>query len=346
MRKSLIPLVCFCSLLVARPAQAGWRDWVSPSKNWQRIKDCCSSTTRKVQTCCREKVDRAKADQARQWGLKMPADFSPGRPLIVCVHGLDSTSGVFDAMAALLRAQGDQVACFCYPSDGPIADSADRLANEMAELQKAYPRLRVHLIGHSMGALVARAYLEGDRYSMPVDRFIAIAPPNHGSPWTRQRWMLEMHEQYWLWRTNRDWSPIWMFTDGHGEAADDLKPDSPFLKSLNARPRRAGVQYTIVCGDHHILSRFGANALRSVEGSIPKKQWWGVRQTVAKLERAQARLDASVSRSDGVVPIDSARLDGVDDLVLLHADHNTLCMTDARGQPPAAWPVVRDRLAR
>ena len=44
-----------------------------------------------------------------------------------------------------------------------------------------------------------------------------------------------------------------MFTDGHGEAADDLKPDSEFLKALNAGPRRAGVRYTIILGDHHVL---------------------------------------------------------------------------------------------
>jgi pimeloyl-ACP methyl ester carboxylesterase len=277
------------------------------------------------------------------WGLKVPTDLRGDRPLVVCVHGLDSTAGVFDSMAVLLRENGYQVAYFSYPSDGPIAASADRLADEMAALAKAYPAMRVDMIGHSMGALVARAYIEGERYSKPVGRFIAIAPPNHGSPWTRERFLLEAHEHYWLWRTNPDWSPIWIFTDGHGEAADDLKPDSAFLKSLNERPRRAGVQYTIVVGDHHILNRFGANAVRSIETSIPKRNWWGVRQTVAKLQRAEEKLDGRVSGSDGVVPIDSAKLDGVSDLVRLHADHNTLCMSD-RGQAPAAWGVVRERL--
>jgi pimeloyl-ACP methyl ester carboxylesterase len=346
MRKLLIPLVCVFSLLIARPADAGWRDWVSPLKNWQRVKDCCSGTSRRVTMYCREKVDRAKADQAKTWGLKLPDDLTDKRPLVLCVHGLDSTSGVFGSMTVLLREHGYQVAYYNYASDAPIQKSADRLADEMAALRKAYPTLRVHVIGHSMGAVVARAYIEGDRYTMPVDRFIAIAPPNHGSPWTHQRWLLETNEHYWLWKTNKDWSPIWIFTDGHGEAGDDLKPGSAFLKELNARPRRDGVQYTIVTGDHHILNRFSANAVRTVEGSIPKKHWWGVRQTVAKLERAGANLEARISGSDGVVPIDSAKLDGVADFVLLHADHNTLCMGDPRGRAPAAWGVVKERLAK
>jgi pimeloyl-ACP methyl ester carboxylesterase len=346
MRKWLLPLVvCVSMLFSTRSADAGWRDYVSPSKNWQRVKDCTSAATRRVTTYCRTKVDRAKADQAKMWGLRVPADLSPSRPLVLCVHGMDSTAGVFDSMSKLLTGQGYQVAYFSYPSDGPVQASADLLADEMARLHRAYPSLRVHLIGHSMGGMVARAYIEGDQYTMPVDRFVAIAPPNHGSPWTSQRWLIEVNEHMWLWRCEKDWSPIWIFTDGCGEAGDDMKPGSAFLTKLNERPRRAGVRYTIVVGDHHILSRFGANALSSVEARVPKKHWWGTRQTAAALRKAESKLEDCVSTSDGVVPLESARLDGVDDIVRLHADHNALCLSD-RGREPAAWGVIRERLAR
>src|SRR4051812_49041274 len=120
MRKFLFPVVCLCALTIARPAEAGWRDWVSPSKNWQRIKNCCSASSRRVTTYCREKVDRAKADQAKMWGLKLPDDLTADRALVVCVHGLDSTAGVFGSMAVLLREQGYQVGYFNYASDAPI----------------------------------------------------------------------------------------------------------------------------------------------------------------------------------------------------------------------------------
>jgi pimeloyl-ACP methyl ester carboxylesterase len=316
---------------------------VSPSKNWQRVKNCCSATVDGVSGYCNRKIERAKVDQAKTWGLTLPADLDASRPLVVLIHGLDSNSGVWYSMAKLLGEQRYQVAYFAFPSDGPIAASAERLAVEMAKLHARWPGLRVDVVGHSMGGLVARAYIEGDRYTQAVDRFIAIAPPNHGSPWTRERFLLEANEQYWLWRCNKDWSPIWMFTDGHGEAADDLKPDSAFLKALNERPRRAGVRYTTIAGDHNILARFGSNAVGSVAGCVPNV--WGLRSCRSKLSGASTRLAGQEGESDGVVPLESVKLAGVTDEVVLHADHNVLAMGQD-GRPPAAWEVIRERLGR
>jgi pimeloyl-ACP methyl ester carboxylesterase len=339
----VVPFVILCTLLTARPAEAGWREVVSPSLNWQRVKNGCSAVKQRVESYCRHKVERAKADQEKTWGLTIPPDLDPRRPLVICIHGLDSTAGVFGNLAPLMESKGLQVAYFSYPSDGPIRASADRLADEMDALRETFPNLQVHVIGHSMGSLVARAYIEGDRYAQPVDRFIAIAPPNHGSPWTRERFLLEFNEQFWLWRCNPDWSPIWMFTDGHGEAADDLKPGSKFLTSLNEGPRRAGVRYTIILGDHHVLNRFYANGLGAATACVPKRNWWGVRQTVQCMTETEKRLLAKVSDSDGVVPLESARLPGVDDVVRLHADHNTLVLS-TRGDLPVAWGAIRERL--
>ena len=343
MRRILISIVCFITLFSAQPAQAGWRDYVSPSKNWQRLKNCCTSAVGGVKNYCHKKVEKAKADQAKMWGLKVPAKLDVSKPLVVLIHGLDSDSGVWCSMAKLLEGQGYQVGYFAYPSDGPIGADGERLAGEMAALHGTFTGLRVDMVAHSMGSLVARSYLEGDRYTQRVEHFVSIGPPNRGSPWTRERFILEAHEQYWLWRTNKDWSPIWMFTDGHGEAADDLKPGSAFLKTLNARPRRDGVKYTIVAGNHHILSRFGAGAISSMEDCFTKRVW-GLRQCRLCLESVESKLANQSNQSDGVVPLDSARLEGVGDVVVVHADHNALAM-ETRGAPPAAWETIKARLA-
>ena len=49
------------------------------------------------------------------------------------------------------------------------------------------------------------------------------------------------------------------------------------------------------------------------------------------------------SKSDGPVPVSSTRLQGVEDYVLLPADHNALLFSSDHS-PPKAWPIIRDRL--
>lgn len=343
MRQLLISLLLL--LISALPASAGWRDWVYPKRVWNKITHCCSSTKQKAADYCDQKIDKAKTDQQKMWGVKLPADFDPARPLVLCIHGLNSNNGVFNDLALRMKERGWQVGAFGYPADGPIARDIELLEKELAAFHEKYPKTRLSIIGHSMGSIVARGYIEGGRYVHPVERFIAIAPPNHGSSWASQRWLLEVRENYAMWRWNKEWSPIWMFTDGRGEAGDDLAPDSPFLKQLNARPRRAGVEYTIIAGDQHMVARWIAEAVDCTKQSIPKKHWWGVRQTVSGLEKAEHKLREQRGRSDGVVSVESTRLAGVNDLVIVKADHNALVMSMGTN-PPAAWEIIESRLAR
>src|SRR5438477_9537644 len=79
MRRILIAVICLFALFTSNPAQAGWRDWISPSRNWQRIKNCCRSTSDAVTGYCHRKVERAKADQAKLWGLKLPPNLDQDR---------------------------------------------------------------------------------------------------------------------------------------------------------------------------------------------------------------------------------------------------------------------------
>lgn len=289
--------------------------------------------------------------QNATYGLLMPGGDSNGvdesRPMVVLVHGLDCNRRNWSSMTDLLQRDGDQVAYFTYPSDQPLADSAELLARHMIPLRQAFPRLRVDVIAHSMGGLVARDYIEGPEYAGGVEHLILIAPPNHGSKWARYRILLEAEEHYYLWRDEPNWSWTWMITDGLGEAGRDLRPDSRFLEELNARPRRAGVKYTVIAGTQHPGYRWAANCLDRTAAWIPDRisHWWGVRQCGRAIERTAERLDHHVSSSDGPVSLTSTELDGVDDIVVLHADHTTLYY-GAGDSPPAAWPTIHNRLRR
>ncbi len=338
----IIPLLLLSAL--AQPAQAGVWSWLSPSRNWQRIKNGCSYCYNGVKGTCVKKIEKAKSDQRKLWGLKFAdGKFDPGRPLAILIHGLDSDNGIWCEIAAGLKCDNTQVAYFSYPNDGPVDDAAKMLSDELEKLQKAHPTLRVHMIAHSMGALVARDYIESPRYHHEVDKFIAIAPPNHGSCWVRGRWFQEWHEHYWMWKTNPNWSPIWMLTDGTGQATDDLKPGSKFLEDLNNRPRRYGVQYTIILGRQHIASRLTADACASAEGCFSPNVW-GTRQVHAAIGKIEGHYRAQTGDGDGVVSLESGRLDGVDDVIVLPADHNALAMS-VSGKQPAALPAVKERIA-
>jgi pimeloyl-ACP methyl ester carboxylesterase len=327
-----IAMVCFAALAIGQPARAGWRDYVSPSKGWEKVKKYTS-----------EKVEKAKADQQKIYGLKLPEAYDPARPLVVLIHGVDSGPGMWWSMGEHLKESGRQFGFFNYASDAPVKGAIESLTREMEGLRTRHPQARVHILAHSMGGLVARGYIEGERYTLPIERFIAIAPPNHGSCWAMCRWTLEFNEQYWLWKTNKDWSPLWAYTDGRGEAGDDIEPGSKFLQDLNARPRRDGVRYTIIAGNHNAAARMGASAVDAVEGILPDKDWWGVRHVKSGLGKAQTKLRKQEGESDGVVDVESAKLEGVKDIVILHADHAGLAMS-VKGRAPVAWEVISERL--
>ncbi len=289
----------------------------------------------------------ATAAQAKQFGLFLPDKLDNAKPLVILIHGLDMTRGCWDPMVDQLKPAGYQVACFCYPQDQPIVDDVRSFRDRMDVLRAEHPGVNVDVVAFSMGSLIARGYIEGSNYTGGVDKLIMLAPPNHGSQWARLAWAAKVRQHAYLWWYEPKWKPSWFITSGLCEAGRDLTPGSRFLADLNALPRRAGVKYTIVEGDEHPVRRLTAEAIELSTELVPRKlegyRWVHTVQSVLVHEAEGIRHTRG--DSDGPVTHASASLDGVDDVVKVHADHQT--MIDADGaNPPVAWDVVRDRLAR
>ena len=306
----------------------------------------CEAAWRAVRLCAAESSPHATACQARSWGLLLPQTLDPKRPLVVLIHGLEADRGDCMPMGELLRQGGYQVAYFSYPGDQPIADDARLLASQLRSLLAAHPNLSIDIIAHSMGGLVARAYVEGSDYSGGVNRLIMIGTPNHGSSWAPFHSLLAMQQHYRLYHDEPNWHWTWIITEGLGEAGCDLRPGSTFLRELNARPRRPGVKYTNIAGSRTAVRHAESSCVRTVANWMPRRvrSWWGFRQCYDGLCRRADRWNAQTGSSDGPVSIRSVELDGVRDMVILPADHLSLFMP-AQQPCPAAWPVVRDRLA-
>ena len=307
----------------------------------------CNALRRMSRIYTAEKYPHATAAQARNWGLLLPAAMDPSKPLVVLIHGLDGDRGDCLPLGELLQHAGHQVAYFSYPGNQPIADSGALLGQDLRRLHHRYPQLRIDLIGHSMGGLVAREYVEGPEYVGGVERLIQVAPPNAGSSWARIRWVLGAQENYHLRRADPNWHWTWLITEGMGEAGDDLLPGSPFLRRLNSRPRRQGVLYTVVAGNKTRAQQLEAGCLQRVSCWIPRwaRTWWGVRQCYGRLNWTATHVRDEMGDGDGPVSLCSTKLAGVSDFVVLPADHLSLYLP-VEGHAPVAFAVVRDRLGR
>lgn len=296
-----------------------------------------------------------------QW--KPPEQSAPER-IVLLVHGLDEPGSIWDDLTPALRDAGYDVARFDYPNDQPIADSGDLLGAALRDL-KARGVKRVDLVGHSMGGLIARDVLtreglyagraRGHDDLPDVPRLITVGTPNAGSPWAKLRAIAEIREQAERFFSDpaRDWRGLLGYLgDGMGEAGDDLLPGSAYLAGLNARPLPRDVAITIIAGR---MAPVQNEDLAWLAESWLLKRLVG-REDAEKL--AEGIHDLSTQLGDGVVPVASTPLRGVEDVVLLEgANHRTMLRASrlidgARGlvgeapSSPEAIPVILDRLAR
>ncbi len=266
---------------------------------------------------------------------------------VVLIHGLDDPGWLWRDLIPALEGEGHVILRFEYPDDQPIADSGDLLATGLRALRRAGLDT-VSIVAHSMGGLISRdvltrpAYYAGDggggEQYPAVARLIMLGTPNHGSAMARLRGISELGEVLSRWISGRrSWGDS--LTDGAGEAGRDLLPDSDFLRRLNHRPHPSPTVYTIVAG------RVSPVSPEEVDALIKRLD----RITGAGTDngdRVSSMLQSMVRGvGDGVVSIESARLNGIADVVTVEADHLSMIVNVFPSQrTPPAIPIVLERL--
>jgi pimeloyl-ACP methyl ester carboxylesterase len=299
-------------------------------------------------------VQEASSGRARNWlrrkfvckddlaCYRLAADeptlaVSNDRPLVIIIHGYNSSPTRNQAMAAVIAEAGFPCGTFAYPNDYSISASAQLLSSQLREFARANPDRRVMLVCHSMGGLVARACVEDSLYDPGnVDRLIMIAPPNSGTVIAHFAMGTDLWEH---WLARRDGNP-WRrlhdsIVDGLGEAADDLCPGSPFLAELNARPRNPRVAYSVILGTG---ARMTEAEIEWVRDSVLHRlsQVPGAKSSAGRLQGWLSDIDELVEgKGDGVVAVERGRLSGVRDTLVLSFGH--LAVT---GEP--STDVVRE----
>jgi pimeloyl-ACP methyl ester carboxylesterase len=144
----------------------------------------------------------------------LPAAVGEADDVVVCLHGLFATAGVLRPLRARLeRYPGVQTASFTYPVGPGVKTLARRLHELLCELPE---RSRVHLLGHSVGGVVAR-YFAQEMGDPRVVQTISLGAPFAGV-------------------AGVGWLGV--------EVARDLSPTSTLLRQLRlSSRRRVGVRH-------------------------------------------------------------------------------------------------------
>lgn len=257
--------------------------------------------------------------------------------VVILVHGLDEMGTIWSDMAPALKEDGHAVMKFSYPNDQAISRSAILFRQQLKWLRERGTK-EVSLVAHSMGGLVCRdALTRPNAYPGPmpkVKRLITLGTPNHGAPLAMFRHVAEWREH--LLRLGRgEGDGLAPILDGMGEAAEDLSPESEYLKELNARPL-PDVHMTIVAG------RLDQN-----EGAS-EEEGWDIPWVTKTWQKAKIQWKALTKKvGDGVVPLESTPLEGVEDYRVVRGNHRAIIKNFFESEElPVGVGIVRELLGK
>lgn len=198
------------------------------------------------------------------------ADHS--KETVVLLHGLGRGKSIMDKMESRISAAGFVPVVIGYASIGRTPQEI--LADVSAQLNTvtADTNSRIHFVGHSLGGLLIRAYLDSNRIKN-LGRVVLIGSPNKGTPlvdYFREAWVLKIA----------------------GPIAAALGTDkNNFPHSLRPPYYPVG----IIAGTAGWFNN---------EGIIP-------------------------GDDDGIVPVESTKIEGMTDFILLPVSHSSLPKNEA-----------------
>jgi pimeloyl-ACP methyl ester carboxylesterase len=113
------------------------------------------------------------------FGDVFPCDAAPGEDVVVLIHGFLATAGVLRPMRRFIESEAEaHTASFTY-APGPGVES---VARRLGGLVRRLPRgTRLHLVGHSMGGVVARWFVQELGGDPRVVQTVSLASPFSGT---------------------------------------------------------------------------------------------------------------------------------------------------------------------
>lgn len=111
------------------------------------------------------------------------ADPLASRTPVVLVHGLIDNRSIFAVMRRALRRRGFTSVCsFNYsPLLGDISRGAHDLGEHIDRVREQTGHERVHVVGHSLGGLLARYHLQRQGGDQRIESLVTLGTPHQGS---------------------------------------------------------------------------------------------------------------------------------------------------------------------
>ncbi|WP_308123688.1 esterase/lipase family protein [Modestobacter marinus] len=177
------------------------------------------------------RAEPLRPDSRFRPGLQSPAvralfadDPLAARTPVLLVHGLVDNRSIFAVMRRSLRRRGfAQVCPWNYsPRLRDVESTAATLGRHVERVCEETGHDRVHVVGHSLGGLVARYLVQRLGGDARVDRLVTLGTPHGGSRWAHAL-------------------PI--------PVGRQLRPDSPLLRELDRPAAGCRTEVTAVYSD-------------------------------------------------------------------------------------------------
>lgn len=201
-----------------------------------------------------------------------PFGFLPEKPAIlqstavrpvILLHGLFHNRAVWFLMKQRLEQCGIPVVTVNLPPFEMVETLGRKISATVEEALVTYDAEQVDIVGHSMGGLLARYYIEIMGGDKRVNRCVLLGTPNSGSKL----------------------APFALSPMGR-----DLMPGSDFLNELNALPLSSSVSYTTVFSQHDNLVIPASSA--ELPGALSiEVEWLGHNSLLFHRETIEATLD-------------------------------------------------------